>query len=112
VIKAIGIADAADVAQIEHYAPAADQLLIDAKAPKGAVLPGGNGLAFDWTLVARKYWPCPWLLAGGLTPDNVAEAIRRTGARQVDVSSGVESAPGEKDADLVARFVAAAKGAR
>ena len=112
VIKAIGIAEAADVAQIDLYAPVADQLLIDAKAPKGAVLPGGNGLAFDWTLVARKYWPCPWLLAGGLNPDNVAEAIKRTGARQVDVSSGVESAPGEKDADLVARFVTAATGAK
>lgn len=63
--------------------------------------------------MARKYWPCPWLLAGGLTPpDNVAEAIKRTGARQVDVSSGVESAPGEKNADLVARFVAAAQGGR
>ncbi|WP_421701604.1 phosphoribosylanthranilate isomerase [Aliiroseovarius sp.] len=112
VIKAIGIAEAADVVQIDLYAPVADQLLIDAKAPKGAVLPGGNGLAFDWTLVARKYWPCPWLLAGGLNPDNVAEAIKRTGARQVDVSSGVESAPGEKDAGLVARFVTAATGAK
>ena len=90
---------------------AADQILVDAKAPKGAVLPGGNGLSFDWTLIARKYWPCPWMLAGGLTPENVAEAIRLTGARQVDVSSGVEIAPGVKDAGLIRAFLAAATGA-
>lgn len=112
VMKAIGIAGPQDVAQIDRYGAVADQLLVDAKPPRGAQLPGGNGLAFDWRLVNRKYWPCPWMLAGGLTPDNVAEAIRRTGARQVDVSSGVESAPGEKDADLIARFVAAAQAAR
>jgi phosphoribosylanthranilate isomerase len=112
VMKAIGVADAEDLAQIDLYAQVADQLLIDAKPPKGADLPGGNGLAFDWRLLAgRKYWQCPWMLAGGLTPDNVAEAIRMTGARQVDVSSGVESAPGQKDADLVARFTAAALSA-
>ena len=81
------------------------------KAPKGAAVPGGNGLAFDWTLIARKYWPCPWMLAGGLTPENVAEAIRLTGARQVDVSSGVEIAPGVKDAGLIRAFLAAATGA-
>ena len=87
----------------------ADQLLIDAKPPRGADLPGGNGLAFDWRLLAgRKYWPLPWMLAGGLTPDNVAEAVRLTGARQVDVSSGVESAPGVKDAGLMRAFAAAA----
>lgn len=109
VMKAIGVADAEDLAQIDLYGQVADQLLIDAKPPKDADLPGGNGLAFDWRLLAgRKYWQCPWMLAGGLTPDNVAEAIRMTGARQVDVSSGVESAPGQKDADLVARFTAAA----
>jgi len=112
VMKAIGVADAEDLTQIDLYAQVADQLLIDAKPPKGADLPGGNGLAFDWRLLAgRKYWQCPWMLAGGLTPDNVAEAIRMTGARQVDVSSGVESAPGQKDADLVARFTAAALAA-
>ncbi len=97
VMKAIGVADAEDLAQIDLYAQVADHLLIDAKPPKGADLPGGNGLAFDWRLLAgRKYWQCPWMLAGGLTPDNVAEAIRMTGARQVDVSSGVESAPARK----------------
>ena len=91
------------------YAAVADQLLIDAKPPKYADLPGGNGLAFDWTLLAdRKYWTKPWMLAGGLTPENVAEAVRRTGARQVDVSSGVEGDVGVKDAALIASFVAAA----
>lgn len=108
VMKAIGVADAGDLAAIDTYAPVADQLLIDAKPPKDADLPGGNGLAFDWRLLAsRKYWARPWMLAGGLTPGNVAEAVRLTGAKQVDVSSGVERAPGVKDADLMARFAAA-----
>lgn len=111
VMKAIGVADPSDLAQIDVYAEVADQLLIDAKPPKSAVLPGGNGLAFDWQLLAsRKYWTCPWMLAGGLTPDNVAEAIKRTGAKQVDVSSGVESAPGIKDPALIQSFVQAAIG--
>lgn len=107
VMKAIGIAGPEDVERIALYGKVADQLLVDAKAPKGATLPGGNGLPFDWRLVAKKYWPCPWMLAGGLTPANVAEAIRLTGARQVDVSSGVESAPGVKDAALIRAFIAA-----
>ncbi|KIC21478.1 phosphoribosylanthranilate isomerase [Leisingera sp. ANG-Vp] len=113
VMKAVGIADASDIPQIALYEQVADQLLIDAKPPKEAELPGGNGLAFDWRLLAgRKYWQKPWMLAGGLTPDNVAEAIRMTGARQVDVSSGVESAPGEKDASLIESFTKAALAAR
>ena len=106
VMKAIGIADAEDVAKIDLYAPVADQLLVDAKPPKGGELPGGNGLSFDWRLIANRRWSKPWMLAGGLTPDNVAEAIALTGAQQVDVSSGVENAPGQKDADLIARFLA------
>ncbi|WP_095590500.1 phosphoribosylanthranilate isomerase [Actibacterium ureilyticum] len=111
VMKAIGIADAVDLDQIDTYAAVADQLLIDAKPPKDATLPGGNGLAFDWRLLAgRKYWTRPWMLAGGLTADNVAEAVRLTGARQVDVSSGVESAPGVKDPDRIRAFVTAAQG--
>ncbi|SEO68942.1 phosphoribosylanthranilate isomerase [Salinihabitans flavidus] len=111
VMKAIGIADAADLEQIDIYAQVADQLLIDAKPPKAAPLPGGNGLAFDWRLLAgRKFWPCPWMLAGGLTPDNVAEAAHMTGARQVDVSSGVERAPGTKDPALMSAFIKAAGG--
>lgn len=108
VMKAIGVASAADLAQIDTYAGVADQLLIDAKPPEGADLPGGNGLSFDWRLMAgRKYWTKPWMLAGGLTPGNVAEAVRLTGARQVDVSSGVESAPGIKDVARMAAFAGA-----
>jgi phosphoribosylanthranilate isomerase len=108
VMKAVGIATADDIARIADYEAVADQLLIDAKPPAGADLPGGNGLAFDWRLLAgRKYWTRPWMLAGGLTPDTVAEAVRLTGARQVDVSSGVESAPGVKDAARMADFAAA-----
>lgn len=108
VMKAIGVAEAEDLDAIDLYSEAADQLLIDAKPPRGSELPGGNGLSFDWRLLAgRKYWRRPWMLAGGLTPQNVAEAARMTGARQVDVSSGVESAPGVKDAALIREFGAA-----
>lgn len=110
VMKALGVAGAVDLPQIEAYAAVADQILVDAKPPKGADLPGGNGLAFDWRLIAGRRWPVPWMLAGGLTPGNVAEAIRLTGARQVDVSSGVESAPGVKDPAKVAAFCGAATG--
>ncbi len=110
VMKVIGVADAEDLAAIDIYSDVADQLLIDAKAPKNAVLPGGNGLAFDWRLLAgRKYWRKPWMLAGGLNPENVAEAIRMTGARQVDVASGVESAPGIKDSGLINAFIEATR---
>lgn len=108
VMKAVGVADAGDLAAVFEYSLVADQVLIDAKPPKGAAIPGGNGLAFDWRLLAGRRWLRPWMLAGGLTPENVAEAIRLTGARQVDVSSGVESAPGVKDAGRIAGFVAAA----
>lgn len=108
VMKAIGVADAADLAKIDAYSDVADQLLIDAKPPKGGDLPGGNGLSFDWRLLAdRKYWTVPWMLAGGLTPDNVAEAVRLTHARQVDLSSALERAPGVKDAGKIAEFGAA-----
>ncbi|TCP63040.1 phosphoribosylanthranilate isomerase [Rhodovulum bhavnagarense] len=110
VMKAVGVAGAEDLPALDAYARVADQILVDAKPPKGADLPGGNGLAFDWQLIAKRRWAVPWMLAGGLTPENVAAAIRLTGARQVDVSSGVESAPGIKDADKMARFVAAARG--
>ncbi len=109
VMKAIGIAEPEDLAAIDLYSEVADQLLIDAKPPRNSELPGGNGLAFDWRLLAgRKYWRRPWMLAGGLTPENVSEAVRMTGARQVDVSSGVESAPGVKDPALIGAFIDAA----
>jgi len=110
VMKAVGVADEGDLAAVLEHSLAADQILVDAKAPKGAALPGGNGLAFDWRLVAQRRWLRPWMLAGGLTAANVAEAIRLTNARQVDVSSGVESAPGVKDSAKIAAFAKAALG--
>ena len=109
VMKAVGVADEGDLAAVFDYSLVADQILVDAKPPKNADLPGGNGLSFDWRLVAQRRWLRPWMLAGGLTPDNVAEAIRLTNARQVDVSSGVESAPGIKDAGRISAFVKAAQ---
>lgn len=109
VMKAMGVADEGDLAGLMEMSLVADQLLIDAKPAKGADLPGGNGLAFDWRLLVGRKWLRPWMLAGGLTPENVAEAIRLTGTRQVDVSSGVETAPGVKDAARIAAFVAAAQ---
>jgi phosphoribosylanthranilate isomerase len=109
VMKAVGVADEGDLAAVFDYSLVADQILVDAKPPKTADLPGGNGLSFDWRLVAQRRWLRPWMLAGGLTPANVAEAIRLTNARQVDVSSGVESAPGLKDPGRITAFVKAAQ---
>lgn len=108
VMKVRGIAGPEDMEALAPYFAVADQILVDAKAPPGAALPGGNGVAFDWRLVAGRRWPKPWMLAGGLTPDNVAEAIRLTGAMQVDVASGVESAPGVKDPARIRAFLDAA----
>lgn len=105
VMKAVGIADGDDLPKLESYFGVADQILVDAKPPKGGELPGGNGLSFDWRLIAGRRWPCPWMLAGGLTAENVAEAVKMTGAKQVDVSSGVEDAPGLKNAELIQKFV-------
>ncbi len=105
VIKAVGVAGPEDLAALDTYSAVADQILLDAKAPKGGDRPGGNGEPFDWSLIAGRRWPVPWMLAGGLTPQNVAEAIRITGARQVDLSSAVESAPGEKDPVRIAAFM-------
>ena len=110
--QVIGVAVEADLAPLLDYQLVADQILVDAKAPKGALLPGGNGLTFDWRLLVGRKWLKPWMLAGGLTPDNVGQAIQRTGARQVDVASGVESAPGVKDPDRIAAFVEAAQGVK
>lgn len=107
VMKAISIAEPADVAAAAAYAGFADYILFDAKAPAGATLPGGNGVVFDWR--ALKSFAAPFALSGGLTPDTVGEAIRLTGASLVDVSSGVERAPGEKDIGLVRGFIQAAR---
>jgi phosphoribosylanthranilate isomerase len=110
-MKAIGVATRADLAAAQAYHGAADYLLIDAKPPKGAVLPGGNGRPFDWSLTQDFHFPRPWLLSGGLNPDTVAAAIALSGARGVDVSSGIESAPGVKDVSKIRAFVAAARRA-
>ena len=109
VMKVVGVATSDDLPLLEAHGRVADQLLVDAKPPPGADRPGGNAVAFDWNLITGRRWPVPWMLAGGLTPANVAEAIAKTGARQVDVASGVETAPGIKDAQLMRDFIATAK---
>ena len=108
--KALPVASAADVARADAYAGAADLILFDARTPTGT-LPGGMGLAFDWSLLASYRGALPWGLAGGLDPGNVGRAIRVTGASLVDTSSGVESAPGVKDVDLIRAFCQAARSA-
>jgi phosphoribosylanthranilate isomerase len=110
-MKAIGVATREDLAAAKAYEGVADVLLIDAKPPKDAVLPGGNGRPFDWRLTQDFHAPLPWLLSGGLEPDNVEAAIALSGARGVDVSSGVERAPGVKDPARIRAFVAAARRA-
>ena len=110
VMKAIRIGTAADVAAAERYLGAADRLLFDAQPPKRAgALPGGNGEPFDWSLLAGRSWPLPWMLSGGLTIANLATAVRITGAPAIDVSSGVETSPGIKDVALIRDFIATAK---
>jgi len=109
VMKAVRVAGPADVAAADAYAGIADWLLFDARAPAemAGALPGGNALVFDWRLIAGRSWPCPWMLSGGLTPENVAHAVRISGARAVDVSSGVEDRRGHKSPALIAAFLAA-----
>lgn len=111
VMKVISVADAADVAAADIYEKVADLLLFDAKPPKSMAnaLPGGNAVSFDWSLIADADPKLPWMLSGGLTPDNVADALAKTGARMVDVSSGVEDAPGQKNEALIRAFVKAAQ---
>lgn len=104
----IEVSKPGDLAARGHLV-AADRVLYDAKTPKNAAIPGGMGLAFDWSLLSGLTHPWPWGLAGGLTPENVAEAVRLTGAPLVDTSSGVESAPGVKDVDKIAAFCKAAR---
>lgn len=106
--KAISVKTAADIAASSTYAGAADMLLFDAKTPDGAALPGGMGLRFDWTLLRGIHPVLPWGLSGGLGPDNVAEALKISGAPLIDVSSGVESAPGIKAVDKIIAFCEAA----
>lgn len=109
--KALSVASRDDVVNAAAFAGVADMILFDAKAPKGADLPGGLGLVFDWDLLTAYRGEAPWGLAGGLSPDNVADAVRRTGTTLVDVSSGVESAPGVKDADRIRTFCFNARNA-
>ena len=109
VIKALPVAEASDLAAAAEYENVADLLMFDARAPKGAQRPGGHGAAFDWKILAGRSFAKPWFLAGGLDPDNVARAIEQSGAKMVDVSSGVESAPGVKSESLIGDFVAAAR---
>ena len=108
-MKAIRVATAADVDGAKTYLDAADWLMFDALPPKDMknALPGGNALAFEWTLLSGRRWPLPWMLAGGINLDNVAEAVRLSGARIVDTSSGVEDAPGRKNPDKIRAFLAA-----
>ena len=110
VMKAISIAGPDDLAVAGRYEDAADLLLFDAKPPPGATRPGGNGLAFDWQLIAGREWRLPWMLAGGLTVALLPEAVRVSGARIVDVSSDVESAPGQKDVAKIRAFLEVARG--
>lgn len=105
VMKAIHVSGPEDLAAVAAYENAAERLIFDARPPKGAILPGGNGAAFDWAILDHVDTRLPWMLSGGINPANVAEAIEITRAPGVDVSSGVESAPGVKDAALIADFI-------
>jgi phosphoribosylanthranilate isomerase len=111
VMKAVGVSTAADLAAARSYAAVADAILLDAKPPAGATRPGGLGLSFDWSIAAGFDLDVPWLLSGGLRPGNVAAALRVSGASGVDVSSGVETAPGVKSPDLIRAFIANARAA-
>lgn len=107
IIRAFGISERQDLEQIKPYLGIVDYVLFDAKAPKGSDRPGGLGHVFDWTILQGFQCPVPWFLSGGLNPENVAAAVRQTGAPLVDVSSGVEAAPGLKDSTRIASFMKA-----
>ncbi len=109
VMKAILVETAADVDKARDFEPAVDRLMFDARPPKDATRPGGNALPFDWALLKGRTFVKPWLLAGGLSAANVAEAVRASGARAVDVSSGVEASPGRKSAEKILEFLRIAK---
>jgi len=111
IIKALPIRVHEDFAEAEAWEPFVDHLMFDAKPPEGSDLPGGVGARFDWALLADRAFRRPWFVAGGLRPENVADAVRISGAPMVDVSSGVESAPGVKDPALIAAFLEAARSA-
>lgn len=114
IMKAIAVASVGDINRAREYEKEVDMLLFDAKAPieMDDALPGGNGLAFDWQLIAGQEWHVPWMLSGGLNPQNVSEAINISGANIVDVSSGVENSPGSKDIIKINAFINAVKEAK
>jgi phosphoribosylanthranilate isomerase len=111
IIKALAVSEASDVDRARDYETVVEHLMFDARPPKDAPLPGGTGGRFDWTLLAGRRFDRPWFLAGGLDPWNLAEAVQQSGARLVDVSSGVERGPGLKDPALITAFLDAAKRA-
>ena len=111
IIKALPVRTGGDLGAAAAFEPVVDWLMFDARPPEGAALPGGVGATFDWSLLAGRRFGKPWFLAGGLSPDNLAEAVRITGAPAVDVSSGVESGPGVKDPVRIAAFLQAATSA-
>lgn len=114
VMKVIKVSEPEDLVRAEAYVRIADALMFDAKPPKGMkdALPGGNAVSFDWRILSGRKWPLPWMLAGGLTKDNVATAVELSGARIVDTSSGVEDVPGHKNVDKIAEFLRAVAGIR
>src|ERR1700761_2453041 len=112
IIKVISVADASDISAAAQYEDVADMLMFDTKAPANATREGGHGVAFDWQLLRGRSFPRPWILAGGLNPENVARAIAVSGAPGVDVSSGVETSPGVKSPDLIRSFIDNARNAR
>ncbi|MBL4836342.1 MAG: phosphoribosylanthranilate isomerase [Kordiimonadaceae bacterium] len=112
IIKAIAVSEEADLAKADLFAPHVDYILFDAKPPKGALLPGGNAVSFPWHILAGKTLPFKWLLAGGLTPENAAEAIAASGTAGLDISSGIETAPGKKSSTLIKAFLTAVKAVK
>ncbi len=114
VMKVIKVSEPKDLVRAEAYVRIADALMFDAKPPKGMkdALPGGNAVSFDWRILSGRKWPLPWMLAGGLTKDNVATAVELSGVRIVDTSSGVEDVPGHKNVDKIAEFLRAVAGIR
>jgi phosphoribosylanthranilate isomerase len=112
VMKAMAVETAADLAALPGYAAVADRILFDARPPKGATRPGGLGAAFDWHVLDNLDLKLPFMVSGGLNADNVAEAVRLTRARGVDVSSGVERAPGVKDVEMIRAFIRAARASQ
>jgi len=108
VMKAVGIAGPDDIARAHAFEAVCERILLDAKPPADAVLPGGNALSFDWQLISGETWQKPWMLAGGLNAENLAEAVKISGAGFVDVSSGVEDAPGRKSAEKIRALLALA----